>query len=660
MSDSKPTGAKKQRCGRQRRSDQLSGNAIVERAAEARRQRDITRRAARLQLERDELEEEEAVLAAKAAAGGSGLRQSRRFLARWRDALQGRELRLLERNDEVVREVIARKGQLQAVFSAEGALEGDELLWFVLEHLDLKEALETLVPPATWVDESGQSRKRRRMFPPLVMNLLGVLARYLNLRDGAQVQDGLLTDERWMQLCGFSMAEVQAGVTARSIDRVGMTRDEAHRFVEADDAGPVRARPQTVRGALSSQTLAQWEQNLEPEKLAEFFNVVTQMLVKKGFFGKKVRGVLDSTLLEVSPSFEGAGEASRSVKVKSKARRPVARKVLVRGFKLWVLMDAESRLPLAFALDTIEKPENRHVKDLVAQARENLGKHGELVSLILDRGFMDGDLLWWLEDTAKLEWLVPAKAHMHVHAEALERCYRVLDRKAEPGETRLQTARRLARSGKAVSCIRFIERDGGSGHAPLVVAEVPGLQETDFYCPGGTSSSRANSKSFTPTPLYGTVVLSWPDRRPKADDGAGDQDDEAGKPLVILSSRAHPGLRRYRWYDDRSLIENGVFRDAKQHFALGTSLARNRAALESASVFSLVALMLDRALREHTDRLLERSDRRAEQLGVLRYRRQLEHRNRGKIIIVAADCFTVLPLSEFIMLAGFPGGAALL
>ena len=208
--------------------------------------------------------------------------------------------------------------------------------------------------------------------------------------------------------------------------------------------------------------------------------------------------------------------------------------------------------------------------------------------------------------------------------------------------------------------MRFIERDEGAGRAPLVVAEVPGLQETDFYGPGGAGSSRVHSKSFTPTPLYGTVVLSWPDRTRNGADRDACDDEDGGKPLVILSSRPHPRLRRYRWYDDRSLIENGVFRDGKQHFALGTSLARNRPALEAAAVLSLVALMLDRALREHTEQLLEREDRRAERLGVLRYRRQLEHRNRGKIIIVASDCFTVMRLSEFATLAGFPGGVGLL
>ncbi len=658
MSGSEPRSSEQRKVAAERKQ-RLGGAAIRKRVADEQRQRGLRRRAERLRAEQAELEAARAELEAEAAAGGQVARPRRRFLARWRDALQGRELRLLEHNDEVVREVIGRKGELRAVFSAEGSLEGDELLWFLLDHLGLGEALDALQPARTRVDASGRERKRRQMFPPPVLNLLGVLSRYLGLRSGPGVQQGLLADERWMRLCGFSAVEVEAGVTARSLDRVGKTRDEQRRFVDADEAGPVRARPGAVRGALSSQTLAQWEQDLTSEALVGFFNAVVRALVARGFVAKKVRAVVDSTTLEVSPSFEGAGEVSRQVKVRSKARRPASRRAVVRGFKLWVLMDADSRLPLAFALDTIEKPENEHVRDLVAQARENLGKRGKLTAVILDRGFMDGGLLWWLANEAELEWLVPAKANMAVHAEALRRVDRVLDGQAGPAESRLETARRLARRPRAVGGVRFIERDEGPGRAPLVVAEVPDLEETDFYGPGGSASSRTHSKSFEPTRLHATVVLSWPDRRRGGtDDDTGDDADD-GKPMVILSSRPHPGLRRYRWYDERSLIENGVFRDGKQNFALGTSPARNRSALETASVLSLVALMLDRALREHTERLLQRRDRRAEQLGVLRYRRQLEYRNRGRIIIVAADCFTIMRLSEFVALAGFPGGVGM-
>jgi len=664
MSQAKSESASR-RTAAQERAKRMTGAAISARVAAQRRRRALRRDAERVHKQRELLESEQAELARQQAVEGETFRQQARRLASWRDGLEGAEIRLLKRDDAIVREVLARKGELQAIYSAETSLAGDELLWFMLEHLGLRDALHALAPDRVCTDDAGKCRRRRFMVAPLVMNLLSILARHLGLRTGPQVQSELLADEQWMQLCGFTAFEVKVGVTSRSIDRRGMTRDEAGKFIEADDAGPKHARPDTVRGALSSQTVSQHEQDLPAAKLRDFFNACVRALAAKGAFAKKVRAVLDSTLLEVSPKFAGAGQATRQVKVKTKARRPATRRVKVRGFKLWVLMDAESRLPLAFALDGVEKPENAHVKDLVAQARANLGKTSTMTSIVLDRGFMDGDLLWWLNNEAKLTWVVPAKANMHVHAEAQARIDKVLARHARPDESPLDTACRLSQRLRPLGGVRFITRDDGPGRKKLVLASVPNLEKTDFYGPGGSSSSRVHSKTFVPTPLHGTMVLAWPDRidTPTATaadvapqqvtDAADDDDDD--KHLLILSAAKLSGIQRYRLYDERSFIENGIFREGKQHFALGASYARNAAALHAAAVFSLIGLMMHRGLHVHEIQMREHQDRRARELGVLRYRRELAHRNRGKIVIAAANHYTIMPLSEFADIAGFPG-----
>jgi len=61
-----------------------------------------------------------------------------------------------------------------------------------------------------------------------------------------------------MRLLGFNVQEVHEGATQRSVSLRGKTRDDQKRFVEADEAGPVRedGRAGAPRGVLSSQTLA--------------------------------------------------------------------------------------------------------------------------------------------------------------------------------------------------------------------------------------------------------------------------------------------------------------------------------------------------------------------------------------------------------------------
>ena len=228
--------------------------------------------------------------------------------------------------------------------------------------------------------------------------------------------------------------------------------------------------------------------------------------------------VIDTTLIEVPPSFPGAGKVSRQVKVQSKARRPKATKATVYGFKVWTRMDAATGLVLAMCMDTAEKPENLHVRALIEQAQANLGTSAHIGHVVLDRGFLDGDLLHGLGAAYNVQWVVPAKSNMDVTAEARQRVTEALQRAAlqraalpaaagAAAEASLDTARRLAGSSKPTDGIRFFERRSDPGKDPLVVAQVDRLECTDFYGPGGSDSSRLASKTFVPTPLYATVAL---------------------------------------------------------------------------------------------------------------------------------------------------------
>ena len=88
---------------------------------------------------------------------------------------------------------------------------------------------------------------------------------------------------------------------------------------------------------------------------------------------------------------------------------------------------------------------------------------------------------------------------------------------------------------------------------------------------------------------------------------------------------------------------------------MGTSLARTPEALWSATVFSLLALTLHRALGIHEEKAQAHMDQHEERLGVLRYRRQMELDNRDKVIATTADRYGIFPLREFAnILVGSP------
>ena len=645
---------------RKRRSDEVedrfSGEAIVGRVKENRRLIPAT---VRWMLDAEKLEEEQAEL-----PPGAGSRQQRRSLVRKQKRLEARQLRLLTEDNEWVREVLSQKGPLSGVCVAGSSTDADELLWFISDELELTPLLAELRPPAVRKRaENGKEVGRRTMYAPLTLNLLSLISRYRGLQGLPEIQAALLADTRWMRLLGFNLQEVKEGACRRGVALLGKTRDgEGGKFIEAGEVGPAQAKLEGPRGALSSQTLAGHESALPPTKLVEVFNGVVRRLAEKGFFPKYIRAALDSTNAEVVPSFPGAGVARRKVKVRSRAHRPRQLEVRLYGFKFWFLMDVETGLPLALTMDTIEKPECEPARHLVDQALANVEGHARLVGLAVDRGFLDGDFLWWLKETRGIDWVCPAKEKMAVTEEARARVTAALQaaRQQVPGpggprtEEPLETARRLARRVASSEGVCFYERGKQAEADTLVLAEVEDLTMTEFYGPGGSGSSRLNSKNYRPTPLHATVVLNWPDR-PARDrqDAASNTDDETAKgPVVLLSPVSEPGFARFDRYDERSLIENRLNRDGKQLFQLGQTLARTAPALWTATVFSTLSLALHRALRIHEERAKATFERRRKELGVLRYRRQMALQNIDKVIIMVQGCYARIDVTEFALLLG--------
>jgi len=394
------------RSGSASRRQWQTPEAIAERVSEQRGQRSLVRQAE--QLARDEV----ALAQAEAEAEDQGAsRPKQRALQRSRAKLRARELRLLERDDEQVRQILTQQRRLSGIVSAEGPTDVDELLWFIAEELKLLPVFEGLAPPPTYVrPETGEVVRRRNGYGPLVLNLLGLISRYFGASSNPEIEAAVLVDERSMALLGFNAVEVEEGACRRGESLRGKTRAGAGSpFVEADSAGPVRTRPDGPRGALSSQTLQAHESALQPWALIETFNAIVRTLVAKGYYPEEVRGSLDCTGEEVVPTFTGAGKVRKKVVVRTKARRPRKVEVTIRGFKVWYLMEVETGLPLAMTLDTINTPDVEHVRPLTDQALANLGRRCRLVSVALDRGFLDGDLLWWLKQARGIDWYCPGK-----------------------------------------------------------------------------------------------------------------------------------------------------------------------------------------------------------------------------------------------------------
>jgi hypothetical protein len=150
--------------------------------------------------------------------------------------------------------------------------------------------------------------------------------------------------------------------------------------------------------------------------LEAMFNHVIRALAKAGVFAAKVTGIVDATDLESTAAYEGCGQVTRQRRITDQ-RGKDTRSVTVYGWKLMVLIEAGTKIPLAATVVPIHEHEALSWRALVTQARTNLSGYARLHKVVFDRGFLDGVDLWWL-DQHSLLFVVPAKHHMAVTVDA--------------------------------------------------------------------------------------------------------------------------------------------------------------------------------------------------------------------------------------------------
>jgi hypothetical protein len=91
--------------------------------------------------------------------------------------------------------------------------------------------------------------------------------------------------------------------------------------------------------------------------------------------------------------------------------------VTVYGFKLIVLIDVRTKIPLAARVVPIQEHAVLSRRALVTQARTHLARSARLHKMVFAKGFLDGVDLWWLAQHGIL-FVVPAKDNMAVTADA--------------------------------------------------------------------------------------------------------------------------------------------------------------------------------------------------------------------------------------------------
>jgi Transposase DDE domain len=441
---------------------------------------------------------------------------------------------------------------------------------------------------------------QREMVPFVQYVLLYGLKTLFGIESMNALPPLLFSDEALMQLVGFNAQQVHDGVCQR-----GATTRQGKRM-----PGPIC--PDTL-----AKNIVKWDLR----QLEAVFNGAIRALAHAAVFAAKVTGIADGTDLETTSRYRGCGQVTRKVRMEDKHEQVHEIEGTVYGWKVLLLIDAATKIPLAVKVGQIQEHERHWTRALVTQARMNLTGAARLHKVVFDRGFLDGTDLWWL-DQQGIRFVVPAKANMAVTADARAQ--------AAAGEG-LTVGRRVHTVRHGQGKTAWTERQ------ETEVVGITGLTTYDQY--GTPEHGRhANRRDFQGNRINAIVVRTWQGR----DYGPG------GKTVFLTNASVQQPLQPFDDYDDRSLIEHCCIKEAKQQWDLGHPPQKTARAVRVHVMFTLLLFALATAYRLEC----EREATGGEPVGWQRWRRQLLEQTRDKVIVFAQGSYGIFHLAEYSLLLG--------
>ena len=454
-------------------------------------------------------------------------------------------------------------------------------------------------------------RQRRKNVSFIQMTIVFLMKVVGSIKTIDEMSDLLLTDELLMSMCGFNAYQVKNGSCERGVK--------------------LRKTPvPEIRGSLCVDTVANHIIKITPRRIEAFFNRCIQQLAKQGVFPKKIHAVCDTTLYETTNKYKGCGCVTHKRKVKARGYRKNGElkevKVTLYGWKIWAIYEIKTGVPLAIKIDTIEKPDNLHVLAVLEQAKENVKASSTIDSLVIDRGFLDGKVLYEI-DQQGIEFVIPLKRNMEA----------------------AKDARQLALDCEDLTPVtREVEVTHGYGKKKYIekvittLAGVPDLLTCDWFNPEG-SKANTTKKDYEPIPLNAVVIKKWDNKAPPVE-----------KQVVLVTNiGVKDPFIAFDRYDDRSLIENNLFRETKQNWHLEHPPKKTKEGVYIQTYMAMAMKALTTAFLKWQEEQLK-LEALGKQTTWQMYRRKLKVLNRNKLIVFVDSHFGIFPSHEVFMLANVP------
>ncbi len=505
------------------------------------------------------------------------------------------------RDDSRVAQALYAGEEIEEIHELSEAGLLDEFFVF-LEEVGMMAVLERLELPGV----------QRVLIPTVQFVLLYLLKVLFGGESMNALPRWLFSNLALMELVGFNAQQVEEGLTKR---------------------GDAQRKTKKKQGPLTPQSLADNISKLSREQMEQLFNQMVECVVGCGLLDGERIAALDGSKLETPKTYEGCGKLkqTRSVKIKGQKER-ATEEYYVYGWKVLVLIDVQTRLPLAMKVVKIEEYEGRWLVPLLEQAQRNLGTRGHIGTIVIDRGYLDGDDLWQVHQQG-VRFVVVGKAHMVVTQDAQALA------KRERGQVR----ERVVRHGH-----------GKTATEERLRTELVGLEGLTTYDAYGAPEHTqfAHRRDYQGQPINAVVVRRWDNRVPATDGTVYLTNGPVCDPFVVFDT-----------YDWRSVIENGIFKEGKYPWHLGRFPKKSEAAAVVHCHFTLLVMALCTAFRLWQAKPAAASTHQVQPAassstallggeGTARWRLRLKEENRDKVIVFFADAYGIFHLAELAILTG--------
>lgn len=423
--------------------------------------------------------------------------------------------------------------------------------------------------------EFRPKRVKRLMIPTILMILTYEVKQLMGISSMNQLEAHLFRDIALLKIIGFTARQIQEGFCRRGKGK--------------------------RQGPMHRDTLADLLSKFSSKEVDFILREAVRVLVKH----RLIRGrtyILDATDLPTTKKYKGCGMKKVVKKAWNNEGQPVQTVTYVYGYKVLVLMEARHKIVVAARVAKIHEHESTFTQELIREAQQRTG--GAVKVLLVDRGFIDGVLLWWLWERMKIRFVIPARSNMEVSQDI-----------------------RGFRSEKADGRGIFVQQS-----KEMKVMGVRGLLSYDQFGEEG-HGRRKGRKDFKANPINAVMVLRWNGR-----------DYEPGKEKVFLTNLSVSGpMKIIEQYDLRSEIENQGFRELKQGYHLLKYPQKTENAVRAHVVLTLIIYSLVNAYKSEQGQRLAH-------LGIRRWRGKQMGQSIHKMIVYYEGIYGIVDVEELFYL----------